>query len=92
MKLCGNYVSSRFVGIFPTTFIHFVSVSHFDINKSHNIARASQHSRSGPENVHIAAEKEYYSKDGVKRIRHVSTKGSGLTTTLFSILYLYRRA
>ena len=27
--------------------------------------------------------KEYYSKDGVERIRHVSTKGSGLTTTLF---------
>ena len=36
--------------------------------------------------------KEYYSKDGVERIRHVSTKGSGLTTTLFSILYFYRRA
>ena len=35
---------------------------------------------------------EYYSKDGVERIRHVSTKGSSLTTTLFSILYLYRRA
>ena len=39
-----------------------------------------------------AAEKEYYSKDGVERVRPVSTKGSGLTTTLFSILYLYRRA
>ena len=36
--------------------------------------------------------KEYYNKDGVKRFRHVSTKGNGLTTTLFSILYLYRRA
>ena len=36
--------------------------------------------------------KEYYSKDGVERIRHVSTKESGLTTTLFSILYLNRRA
>ena len=36
--------------------------------------------------------KEYYNKDGVKRFRHVSTKGSDLTTTLFSILYLYRRA
>ena len=36
--------------------------------------------------------KEYYNKDGVERIRHVSTKGSGLTTTLFSILHLYRRA
>ena len=36
--------------------------------------------------------KEFYNKDGVERIRHVSTKGSGLTTTLFSILYLYRRA
>ena len=33
-----------------------------------------------------------YNKDGVERFRHVSTKGSGLTTTLFSILYLYRRA
>lgn len=42
--------------------------------------------------MHDAAEKEYYSKDGVERIRHVSTKGSGLTMTLFSILYLYRRA
>ena len=29
--------------------------------------------------------KEYYNKDGVERIRHISTKGSGLTTTLFSI-------
>ena len=55
-------------------------------------AGTSRQSRSGPENVHDVAEKEYYSKDGVKRIRHVSTKGSGLTTTLFSILYLYRRA
>ena len=36
--------------------------------------------------------KEYYNKDGVERIRHVSTKGHSLTTTLFSILYLYRRA
>ena len=36
--------------------------------------------------------KECYNKDGVERFRHVSTKGSGLTTTLFSILYLYRRA
>ena len=42
--------------------------------------------------MHGAAEKEYYSKDGVERFRQVSTKGSGLTTTLFSILYLYRRA
>ena len=33
-----------------------------------------------------------YNKDGVERFRHVSTKGSGLTLTLFSILYLYRRA
>ena len=31
--------------------------------------------------------KEFYNKDGVERFRHVSTKGSGLTTTLFSILY-----
>ena len=36
--------------------------------------------------------KEYYNKDGVGRIRHVSTKGRSLTPTLFSILYLYRRA
>ena len=36
--------------------------------------------------------KEIYNKDGVKRIRHVSTKGRSLTTTLFSISYLYRRA
>ena len=36
--------------------------------------------------------KEFYNKDGVERFRHVSTKGSGLTLTLFSILYLYRRA
>ena len=36
--------------------------------------------------------KEFYNKDGVERFRHVSTKGSGLTPTLFSILYLYRRA
>ena len=35
--------------------------------------------------------KEIYNKDGVERIRHVSTKGRSLTTTLFSILYLYRR-
>ena len=42
--------------------------------------------------MHDAAEKEYYSKDGVERVRHVSTRGSGLTTTLFSILYLYKRA
>ena len=55
-------------------------------------AGASRQSQSGPENMHDAAEKEYYSKDGVERIRHVFTKGSGLTTTLFSILYLYRRA
>ena len=33
-----------------------------------------------------------YSKDGVERFRHVSTKGRSLTTTLFSIFYLYRRA
>ena len=33
-----------------------------------------------------------YNNDGVERFRHVSTKGSGLTPTLFSILYLYRRA
>ena len=32
--------------------------------------------------------KEFYNKDGVKRFRHVSTKGSSLTLTLFSILYL----
>ena len=42
--------------------------------------------------MHDAAEKEYYSKDGIERVRHVSTKGSGLTTTLYRILYLYRRA
>ena len=36
--------------------------------------------------------KEYYSKDGVERIRHVPTKGGSLSTTLFSILYFYRRA
>ena len=47
--------------------------------------------------MHGAAEKEnyskeYYNKDGVERIRHISTKGRSLTTTLFSILYLYRRA
>ena len=35
--------------------------------------------------------KEFYNKDGVERFRHVSTKGSGLTPTLFSILYLYRK-
>ena len=33
-----------------------------------------------------------YNKDGVERFRHVSTKGRSLTPTLFSILYLYRRA
>ena len=33
-----------------------------------------------------------YNKDGVERFRHVSTKGCSLTPTLFSILYLYRRA
>ena len=42
--------------------------------------------------MHYAAEKEYYSKYGVERIRHVSTKGSGLTMILFSNFYLYRRA
>ena len=36
--------------------------------------------------------KEFYSKDGLKRFRHVSRKGRSLTTTFFSILYLYRRA
>ena len=36
--------------------------------------------------------KEFYNKDGVERFRHVSTKGCSLTMTLFSILYLYRRA
>ena len=36
--------------------------------------------------------KEYYNKDGVERFRHISTKGSGLTPTLFSILYSYRTA
>ena len=36
--------------------------------------------------------KEFYNKDGVERFRHVSTKGHSLTTTLFSILYLYRGA
>ena len=35
--------------------------------------------------------KANYSKDGVERFRHVSTKGRSLTMTLFSILYLYRR-
>ena len=34
----------------------------------------------------------YNNKDGVERIRLVSTKGCSLTMTLFSILYLYRRA
>ena len=57
--------------------------------------RASQQSRSGPENVHGGARKETkardYNKDGVERFRHVSTKGRSLTPTLFSILYLYRR-
>ena len=33
-----------------------------------------------------------YNKDGVERFRHVSMKGPSLTPTLFSILYLYRRA
>ena len=33
-----------------------------------------------------------YNKDGVERFRHVSTKGLSLTPTLFSILYLYRKA
>ena len=33
-----------------------------------------------------------YNKDGVERFRQVSTKGHSLTPTLFSILYLYRRA
>ena len=36
--------------------------------------------------------REIYNKDGVERFRHVSTKGRSLTPTLFSILYLYRRA
>ena len=36
--------------------------------------------------------KEYYNKDGVERFRHISTQGSGMTPTLFGILYLYRRA
>ena len=59
-------------------------------------AGASRQSRSGPKNVHGVAEKENYTrdynKDGVERFRHVSTKGRSLTPTLFSILYLYRRA
>ena len=33
-----------------------------------------------------------YNKDGVESFRHVSTKGRSLTPTLFSILYLYRKA
>ena len=33
-----------------------------------------------------------YNTDGVERFRHVSMKGRSLTPTLFSILYLYRRA
>ena len=33
-----------------------------------------------------------YNKDGVERFRHVSMKGRSLTPTLFSILYLYRKA
>ena len=33
-----------------------------------------------------------YNKNGVERFRHVSMKGRSLTPTLFSILYLYRRA
>ena len=36
--------------------------------------------------------REIYNKDGVERFRHVSTKGRSQTPTLFSILYLYRRA
>ena len=59
-------------------------------------AGASQQSQSGPENVHGGAKKETkardYNKDGVERFRHVSTKGCSLTPTLFSILYLYRKA
>ena len=59
-------------------------------------AGASRQSRSGPESVHGGAKKETkardYNKDGVERFRHVSTKGRSLTPTLFSILYLYRRA
>ena len=35
--------------------------------------------------------REIYNKDGVERFRHVFTKGSSLTPTLFSISYLYRR-
>ena len=62
------------------------------IPPSIRVAGASRQSRSGPENVHDAAKKKYNSKDGVERIRHVSTKGRSLKTTLFSIQYLYRRA
>ena len=59
------------------------------------IAGASRQSRSGPENVHGGAKKETKArdyKDGVERFRHVTTKGRSLTPTLFSILYLYRKA
>ena len=58
-------------------------------------AGASRQSRSGPENVHGGAKKETKArdyKDGVERFRHVTTKGRSLTPTLFSILYLYRKA
>ena len=59
-------------------------------------AGASRQSRSGPENpAGLRKEtkaREIYNKDGVKRFRHVSTKGRSLTPTLFSISYLYRRA
>ena len=58
-------------------------------------ASASRQSRSGPENVHGGAKKETKArdyKDGVERFRHVTTKGRSLTSTLFSILYLYRKA
>ena len=33
-----------------------------------------------------------YNKDGVGRFRHISMNGRSLTPTLFSILYLYRKA
>ena len=36
--------------------------------------------------------RKIYNKDGVERLRHVSTKGGSLTPTLFNISYLYRRA
>ena len=41
-------------------------------------AGASRQSRSGPENVHDAAEKKYYSKDGVERVRHGRGRRPGL--------------